>query len=142
MFQDIVNFTSSFKHIAITKSGGGHNFSMKNVNTENGSAEIAIEEIKLLKKFLQNKKATIREQLQEIRQNRRTDVANQMVMPRGGGKLGMFVRWGIALSRASDRSNHDDNIQPYEELIQAIDQFIIACDQCSTNIKKALLAEA
>lgn len=139
MIQDIVNFTNQFDHVKISASQDNTcEMSLQNLDTANGTAQTALEELKLLKKFLQNRKAQVREQLKELRQQRRTEQANQMVMPRGGGKWGMFARLGIAVHRQQKRSGFDDLIQPYEQFIKDVDQMVIGVDSASLHIKKAI----
>ena len=141
MKQDITEFTKGFSYVKMIRLADNTlEMHLSELDTANGSAEIALDELKLIKQFLQGKKGILREQLKDIRQERRKEQANQMVMPRGGGMGGMFGRFGVALLRQSKRASHDDRIKPYEDAIQHINELMLGVDTATLHIKTALKA--
>lgn len=102
-------------------------------------AKLAIRQLRLMKKELGIEKKDLTTQMSEIRAGRRSQVAQQGSMVRGGGGLGRAVRTGQRVGRDADRRKHVGALAPYEEAKSEIDRRVMMIDQIILSIDQMIL---
>ena len=83
MKQDITEFTQNFSYVNMVRlEDRSLEMRITGIDTANSSAEIALDELKLIKHFLKVRKVELNAELKDIRQARATEQANQIVSPK------------------------------------------------------------
>ena len=98
-------------------------------------ARQVLKELRLRKKAFNAEKRLVTQEMTAVRRKYTVKHANRGPSIRGGGSFGTFVRSMDQLSRASDRSSREAELEPlvdlkqeYELAVHAIDGLIHQCD--------------
>ena len=135
-FADLVDVAKDFTFVKFD----GTNLSI----THDGysDANLALKELRVLKKKASVKKREITAQYKEIRDEYNQSVGNRssMALLTGTGKLGMYVRAGVRAKRAGERAqmadikrNKENAVAPWDAILDIFDRAIIKVE--SAKIK-------
>jgi len=102
-------------------------------------AKLAIKHLRLKKREYAAEKKEVQAEITEIRSGRRTQVAKQGSIVRGGGKFGQVVRTGQRAGRDRDRVQYTNQLQPYEQAKATIDHKVLQIDLAITKLEKYIL---
>ena len=116
------------------------------LNSPDGTASIAMEELKLFKKIAQMAKKEVNEQMRIIRAEATDRRATQGPASLGTGallfkgtKLGSFFRTAGTIDRANERRRDQAELAPYEAEKRVIEKVLIGVAQFEITLKKELL---
>jgi hypothetical protein len=135
-FSDLIDIASDFTYVKFD----GTNLSV--THDDYLSANLALKELRVLKKKTLVKKREITTEYKEIRDEYSQKVGNRSTMPllTGTGKFGTLVRAGVRAQRASERANmanikqsKEKAVAPWDEMSDVLDRTIIKVE--SAKIK-------
>lgn len=135
-FADLVDIAADFTYVKFDGT------SLVTTHDDYASANLALKELRVLKKKTLVKKREITTEYKEIRDEYNQKVGNRSTMPllTGTGKFGTIVRAGVRAQRASERANMADikqrkenAVAPWDEMSDALDRAIIKAE--SAKIK-------